>query len=242
VSCVHPFRDSRGWAFDGARYADALNGFDFLSEAYARTDPDFSDRVSVPVLWDKQEELIVNNESADIMRMLNDAFDAWAHSDVDLRPAPLCGEIDDLNAWIYTDINNAVYRAGFAATPSAYEDAFDRLFAGLARAEDLLSNRRYLTGDTITEADWRLWVTLLRFDRVYHTHFRCNGARIVDFPNLWDYTRGLHQQPGIAETISWPDILEHYYTTHDELNPKRIIAKGPIDLDFDAPSTRGPGA
>jgi putative glutathione S-transferase len=193
--------------------------------------------VSVPVLWDTQEQVIVNNESADIMRMLNSSFDRWA-TNADLYPEHLREEIDSVNSWIYRDINNGVYRAGFAGSQEAYEQAFDAVFDSLSRADRLLGTRRYLAGDVITEADWRLWVTLVRFDRVYHTHFRCNGRRIVDHQNLWDFTRELYQRPGVAETVAWGEILEHYYTTHDTLNPRRLVPKGPIDLDFMTPVVR----
>lgn len=238
VSYVHPFRDARGWAFDDASYRDHVNGCAFLAELYEVSRPGFAGRISVPVLWDRHEGRIVNNESADVVRMFNSAFDAWGDRTVDLYPASHREEIDALNAWIYTDINDGVYRAGFARTQASYDEAFHRLFRGLDRLERMLASRRFLTGDALTEADWRLWVTLLRFDRVYHTHFRCNGARITDYAELWDYTRALHQRPGIVDTFSWPDILTHYYTTHDELNPKRLVPGGPLSLDFSVPSSR----
>jgi putative glutathione S-transferase len=237
LSFVHPFRDARGWAFSGDGFQDRVNDFAFLAEAYERTSPGYSGRASVPVLWDTDEQVIVNNDSADIVRMLNGCFDRWAN-DLDLYPERLREEIDTINSWVYRDINNAVYRAGFATTQDAYEQAFDAVFGALARAERLLTTRRYLAGDTITEADWRLWVTLVRFDRVYHTHFRCNGRRITDHQNLWDFTRELYQRPGVAETVAWDEILAHYYTTHDMLNPGRLIPKGPLDLDFSAPVSR----
>jgi putative glutathione S-transferase len=237
ISYVHPFRDSRGWAFPGRDYVDRAEGSAFLADAYERTRPGYADRISVPVLWDTHERVIVNNESADIVRMLNGAFARWA-SPIDLYPEPLRPAIDAINEWVYRDINNGVYRAGFAATQDAYDRAFDSLFASLDRAEALLATRRYLTGSSLTEADWRLWVTLVRFDRVYHTHFRCNGRRIADYPNLWGFTRELYQRPGVAETVAWDEILEHYYTTHDMLNPKRLIPRGPIAIDFSAPHDR----
>jgi putative glutathione S-transferase len=235
ISYLHPFRDERGWRFAGGEFVDHLNEFEFLAEAYEVTDPEFEGRVSVPVLWDKDTEAIVSNESADIVRMLND----WGDPAVDLYPEPLRPEIDELNEWIYGDFQNAVYRAGFAGSQAAYDRAFASVFASLQRLETLLGERRYLTGDRITLADWRLFPTLVRFDVVYHTHFRCNGRRIVDHPNLWGYTRELYQQPGIADTVAMDQIREHYYTTHDELNPKRIIPRGPLDLDFTAPHGRG---
>jgi putative glutathione S-transferase len=238
VSHVHPFRDDRGWAFPGGDHVDQLEGFSLLSEAYERTDPSFEGRVSVPVLWDHVSGRIVNNESADIIRMLNSEFDAFAeHPELDLYPEALRAEIDRINERVYADVNNGVYRAGFARTQEAYEDAFDRLFTALSWLERLLGERRYLTGDAITEADWRLFTTLVRFDAVYYVHFRCNGRLIADHPNLWAYARELYQVPGVADTVSFEEIKEHYYTTHDELNPKRIIPKGPF-LDWSEPHGR----
>jgi putative glutathione S-transferase len=227
ISYAHPYRDERGWRLiEDERFA-------FLAEAYRDTDPDYDDRISVPVLWDKETEEIVSNESADIVCML----DAWGEAG--LYPEELREEIDELNEWIYGDLQNGVYRAGFARSQEAYDEAFDGVFAALERLEALLGERRYLAGDRITLADWRLFPTLVRFDVVYHTHFRCNGRRIVDHPNLWGYTRELYQRPGVAETVAMDEIREHYYTTHDSLNPKHIIPRGPLDLDFSAPHGRG---
>jgi putative glutathione S-transferase len=226
VSYLDPYRDERGWHFSGGRYNDEVNGFTYLSEAYEQTAPGYDGRVSVPVLWDKERGEIVSNESADIVRILND----WAGGD--LYPEAERAEIDALNDWIYDDFQNGVYRAGFARSQRAYDEAYRGVFAALPRLEAILAERRYLTGDTITEADWRLLPTLLRFDAVYHTHFRCNGARIVDFPSLLRYTKDLFEQPGVAATFALDEIKRHYYTTHDELNPKRIIPQGPIDLGF----------
>jgi glutathionyl-hydroquinone reductase len=239
VSYLHPYRDARGWAFAGGDFVDDVNGFAYLAEAYAATAPGYEGRVSVPVLWDRAEGRIVSNESADIVRMLNRAFDAWGDRTVDLYPQPLRAEIDDLDERIYSDLNNAVYRAGFARSQGAYDRAYRAIFDLLPELDARLADRRYLTGDEITEADWRLFVTLVRFDAVYHTHFRCNGARIVDFEQLWGYTRDRFQQPGIADTVAMDQIKRHYYTTHDELNPKRIIPGGPEHLDFLAPHGRG---
>lgn len=240
VSYLDPFRDERGWAFSGGRYVDEVNGFAFLSEAYERTEPGYDGRVSVPVLWDKQTGQAVCNESAEIVRMFGSAFDAVAgEPELDLYPEALRPEIDALNERIYTTVNNGVYCAGFARSQAAYEHAFEGLFATLAELERLLGERRYLAGDQITEADWRLFPTLVRFDPVYYVHFRCNGRRLVDHPNLWAYARELHQRPGIAQTVAMDEIKRHYYTTHDELNPKRIIPTGPLDLDWDAPHGRG---
>jgi putative glutathione S-transferase len=222
ISYAHPYRDERGWRL----ISDEVGGFEFLAEAYRDTDPDYDDRISVPVLWDKEAEEIVSNESSDIVRML----DEWG--DGSLYPADLREEIEELNEWIYGDLQNGVYRAGFSRSQEAYDEAFDGVFAALERLEALLGERRYLTGDRLTLADWRLFPTLVRFDVVYHTHFRCNGRRIIDHPNLWRYTRELYQQPGVADTVAMDEIREHYYTTHDSLNPKRIIPRGPLDLDF----------
>jgi putative glutathione S-transferase len=226
VSYLHPYRDARGWAFPGGRFSDQVNGFAFLREAYEATVDGYDGRVSVPVLWDKEAGRIVNNESADIVRILNE----WA--DGDLYPEDKRREIDSLNEWIYAELQNGVYRAGFARSQEAYDEAYRGVFAALPRLEAILADRRYLTGDAITEADWRLLPTLLRFDAVYYTHFRCNGARLIDFPHLLRYTKDLYEQPGIAATFSLEEVKRHYYTTHDELNPKRIIPAGPQDLGF----------
>jgi putative glutathione S-transferase len=239
VSYLHPYRDERGWAFDGDEFTDSLHGWEFLSSAYLASDASYSARVSVPVLWDRETGRIVSNESADIVRMFGSAWDEWGDASVDLYPAALRSEIDSLNERIYRDVNNAVYMAGFAESQEAYERAYRRVFDTLPWLEERLSSSRYLVGDTLTEVDWRLWVTLVRFDSVYHTHFRCNGARIVDYPNLWAYTRELYQRPGVAETVAMDQIKRHYYTTHDMLNPKRIIPAGPEHLDFTEPHGRG---
>lgn len=240
VSGVHPFRDARGWAFDEAQFVDSVNQFGFLSEAYRATDSRYDGRYSVPVLWDRAEKQIVNNESADIIEMLNDEFDEWArHPDVDLYPSDQRVEIDRLSDFIYERINDGVYRTGFAASQRAYDAAFDRLFTALDELDALLAGRRYLAGDRPTLADWRLFPTLLRFDVVYYVHFRCNGRRIADFANLWPYVRELYQWPGVAATVDFAQIKTHYYTTHDSLNPKRIVPRGPLDLDLDEPHGRG---
>jgi glutathionyl-hydroquinone reductase len=194
--------------------------------------------VSVPVLWDRVTGRIVNNESAEIIRMLNSEFDAFAeHPQVDLYPQELRPEIDRINHRVYEEVNNGVYRAGFARSQEAYDEAFDTLFAALAWLEELLGERRYLAGDRITEADWRLFTTLARFDAIYYVHFRCNGRLIADHPNLWAYARELYAQPGVAETLDLAEAKEHYYTTHDELNPKHIIPRGPFQ-DWTAPHGR----
>ena len=240
VSWIHPYRDERGWAFPGGEFTDDLHGWDFLSEAYDATVDGYDGRVSVPVLWDKETGRIVSNESADIIRMLNSEFDEWGDASVDLYPEDLRAQIDELDDWIYANLNNGVYQAGFAESQEAYDAAYDRVARILPELEERLSSRRYLTGDRITEADWRLFVTLVRFDAVYHTHFRCNGVRVCELLNLWGYTRDLYQQPGVAETVDMDQIKRHYYTTHDMLNPKRIIpAGGPRHEDFMAPHGRG---
>ena len=226
ISYAHPFRDERGWAFACGRFTDEINGFEFLQQAYDASGPNFEGRVSVPVLWDKQEGRIVNNESADIVVI----FDEWA--DAGLYPEDQRAEIDELNGWIYDEFQNGVYRAGFSRSQGAYDEAFRGVFSALDRMEAILADRIYLAGDEITLADWRLLPTLLRFDAVYHTHFRCNGRRLIEYPNLLRYTRELYSQPHVAETFALDEIKEHYYTTHDELNPKRIIPQGPLDLGF----------
>ena len=236
MTVVDPIRDERGWRFTPEE-PDPVNGFQFLSEAYRVSDPAFDGRVTVPVLWDKQTGRIVNNESADIVRMLESAFDAWGDETVDLYPEPLREQIDALNERVYETVNNGVYRAGFATTQEAYEEGFDRLFESLDWLDERLDERRYLLGDAITEADWRLFVTLVRFDAVYVGHFKCNLRRIADYPNLSGYLRDLYQQPGIAETVSFDHIKRHYYVTHPQLNPTRVVPKGPL-LDLTAPHGR----
>jgi putative glutathione S-transferase len=239
VSYANPYRDERGWMFDGKGFVDELHGWELLADAYDASDPNYVGRITVPVLWDRETERIVNNDSGAIVRMLNREWDAWGDASVDLCPEHLRAEIDELNAWVYADFNNGVYRAGFARSQAAYEEAFNGVFDALQRLEAILTERRYLVGDAITEADWRAWVTLLRFDPVYHTHFRLNGRRVMDHPNLWGYARELYQLPGIADTTSIDEIKVHYYTTHDELNPKHIIPLGPLDWDLNAPHGRG---
>jgi putative glutathione S-transferase len=239
MSPVDPVRDRRGWAFTGGEYTDPLEGFAYLSEAYDRTGPGPHGRVTVPVLWDKQEGRIVNNESADVVRILNSGFDAVAaHPEVDLYPEALRGEIDAVNARVYDGLNNGVYRAGFATTQAAYEEGFRDVFATLDWLEERLASRRYLAGDVLTEADWRTFVTLVRFDPVYVGHFKCNRNRIVDLPNLWGYTRELYQHDGVAETVRLDEIKRHYYVTHPSINPTGVVPLGP-DVDFTTPHGRG---
>jgi glutathionyl-hydroquinone reductase len=226
MTVLDPIRDERGWRFTEDE-PDPVNGFRFLREAYLATDPGYADRVTVPVLWDTQEARIVNNESADIIRMLN----GWSASGPDLVPDGMRDAIDDFNRRIYRSVNNGVYAAGFATTQAAYEEAFDELFATLDGLDEILAERRYLLGEQITEADWRLFVTLVRFDAVYVGHFKCNLRRIDDYEHLSGYLRDLYQQPGIAETVDFGHIKRHYYGTHPSLNPTRIVPKGPaLDL------------
>ncbi len=239
MSVVDPVRDQRGWAFrEGSGHGpDPVNGFAFLAEAYLASDRSFSGRVTVPVLWDRQTGRIVNNESAEVLRILNSAFDRWGDSSVDLYPAELRGEIDAVNDGIYRDVNNGVYRAGLATTQAAYDEAFDALFAALDGLDQRLQGQRYLVGERLTEADWRLFTTLIRFDSVYVGHFKCNLRRIVDYPALGPYLRDLYQVPGVAQTVSFDHITRHYYVTHDSINPTGIVPKGPA-LDLSAPHGR----
>jgi putative glutathione S-transferase len=239
VSVVHHFMGDEGWTFrkeDGAT-GDTLYGSDFLHQIYTRADPSYTGRVTVPMLWDKKSETIVNNESSEIIRMLNSAFDEWGDPSLDLYPGGLRGEIDEINALVYPAINNGVYRAGFATTQQAYEEAFGELFSTLDALEDRLSRQRYLTGGAITEADWRLFTTLVRFDPVYVGHFKCNLRRIADYPNLSNYLRDLFQVPGIAETVDMLHIKSHYYGSHKTINPTGIVPVGP-ELDYLAPHNR----
>ncbi|MDC4206867.1 MAG: glutathione S-transferase family protein [Candidatus Manganitrophus sp.] len=239
MTVVDPIRDEKGWAFrNGPGYSeDPINGFRYLSEAYKKTDPTFNDRVTVPVLWDKKTGRIVSNSDDDIMRMLNSEFNAFTDVKTDFYPAPLRAEIDEINDFIYPNINDGVYRAGFATTQKSYEAAVRKLFDALDRIEARLSKQRYLVGQQITEADWRLFPTLIRFDAVYHGHFKCNIRRIVDYPHLWGYLRELYQYDGIAETVNFDHIKRHYYVTHDDINPTRIVPVGPA-LDLTSPHGR----
>jgi len=237
VSFVDPIRDDEhGWAFAGD--ADRLHGWEHLSSAYLATDPGFEDRVSVPVLWDTETGRIVNNESADIIVMLNGEFDAFAaNPELDLYPAPLRPQIDELNARVYETVNNGVYQAGFASSQEAYEEAVYPLFETLDMLEERLAGQRYLVSDRPTLADWRLWTTLLRFDPVYATHFKCNLRRIADYPNLSGFLRDLYATPEIAATVDMDQIKRHYYMTHPSINPTRIVPAGPV-TDLTAPHDR----
>ena len=239
VSVVHWFMGKEGWTFapgDGAT-PDHLHGAEVLHQVYTKADPSYSGRVTVPVLWDKIKGTIVSNESAEIIRMMNSAFDRLGATPGDYYPEPLRAEIDALNARIYDTVNNGVYKAGFATTQEAYEEALVPLFDTLDWLEDRLSRRRYLMGDTLTEADWRLFTTLVRFDPVYVGHFKCNLRRIADYPNLFGYVRDLYQHPGVAGTVDLPYIKKHYYGSHTSVNPTRVVPIGPA-IDYNAPHER----
>ncbi len=240
VSVVHHFMGENGWTFetDEAATGDTLYGSEFLHQIYTKADPDYTGRVTVPVLWDKKEQTIVSNESPEIIRMLNSAFDEWADKSVDFYPEGLRAEIDRINAFVYPSINNGVYRSGFATTQGAYEEAFNELFAALDKVESMLGERRYLAGDVLTEADWRLFTTLVRFDPVYVGHFKANLRRIADYPNLSNYLRELYQIPGVAETVNMDHIKRHYYGSHRMINPTGIVPVGP-ELNLGAPHNRG---
>jgi len=240
VSAVHPDMLDDGWTFaddfDGAT-GDRLFGHKFMRDIYTQADPKISGRVTVPVLWDKERGTIVSNESAEIIRMFNSAFDGLTGNTDDYYPQALRADIDAVNDRIYDTVNNGVYKSGFATTQAAYDDAVVPLFESLDWLEERLTGQRYLMGDTLTEADWRLFTTLVRFDKVYHLHFKCNRRRIVDYPALWAYTRDLFQHAGVAETVNFDHIVRHYHYSHDTINPNRIIPINP-DLDFNAPHGR----
>ncbi len=239
MTVVDPIRDDRGWAFtEGPGHTkDPINGFAFLSEAYFATDADYRGRVTVPVLWDKKTKRIVSNSDDDIMRMFETEFESLAKNQLDLYPEEHRGEIDDLNELIYQTVNNGVYRAGFASTQKAYEKAAYRVFETLDMLESRLAQRRYLIGAIPLETDWRLFVTLVRFDPVYFGHFKCNLREIAQYPSLFGYLRDLYQVPGIAETVNFDHIKRHYYMTHTDINPTRIVPIGPVQ-DLRAPHGR----
>ena len=248
MTVVDPIRDENGWAFrdpsgkipPGASFAstDPINGFQFLSEAYRATEPDYDERVTVPVLWDRQTNRIVNNCEDDICRMFNDAFNEFAQNKaVDLFPKNLEAEHAKLAHFVHDNINNGVYKSGFATRQRPYEIACCRVFQALDELEQRLSKSRYLFGNRIVEADWRLFCTLVRFDAVYHGHFKCNLRRIIDYPNLQAYLMDLYQQPGIADTVNFDHIKRHYYITHGQINPTRIVPIGPL-LDLMKPHQR----
>ena len=239
LSIVDPLMGEDGWVFSEGPgcIPDTINGFAYLHQVYTAAKPDYTGRVTVPVLFDKRKKTIVNNESAEIIRMFNSEFDDFGDASLDFYPEPLRAEIDDVNARVYDRVNNGVYKAGFATKQSAYEKAFDELFATLDELEKRLARRRYLVGERITEADWRLFTTLVRFDPVYVGHFKCNLRRLADYENLWSYTRDLYQVPGVAETVNFDHIKRHYYMSHESINPTRIVPKGPA-IDFGAPHDR----
>ncbi|WNW14192.1 glutathione S-transferase family protein [Pseudomonas sp. DTU_2021_1001937_2_SI_NGA_ILE_001] len=229
VSVVSWLMLENGWTFDTATGSsgDALDNLQFMHQRYTRDDPHYTGRVTVPVLWDKKTQRIVSNESAEIIRMFNSAFDGLTGNPLDLYPEPLRTQIDALNEQIYPNVNNGVYRAGFATSQGAYEEAFDQLFAKLDELEQLLGKQRYLSGEYLTEADIRLFTTLIRFDAVYHGHFKCNLRRISDYPNLSHWLRELYQWPGVAQTVDFQHIKHHYYGSHRTINPTGVVPKGP---------------
>lgn len=239
VSVVNPYMGSNGWTFEPAPgvVPDPVSNVQYLYEVYLRANPGYSGRVTVPVLWDLERNVIVNNESADIIRMLNSAFDDVGARPGDYAPAELLADIDAVNARVYDAVNNGVYKTGFATDQSVYEEEVVNLFTCLDELDALLGRQRYLVGDRITEADWRLFTTLIRFDPVYYGHFKCNLKRLVDYRNLWDYTRELYQVPGVAATINFDHIKQHYYRSHHSINPNGIVPKGPT-LDLSAPVQR----
>lgn len=239
LSVVNPLMREHGWTFDYAEgvIKDPLHQAKFLHQIYTSADPQYSGRVTVPVLWDKQQNTLVSNESAEIIRMFNNAFDGIGAKAGDYYPEALRKEIDAINDEVYDNINNGVYKAGFATTQQAYEEAVYPLFEALDKVEKRLSENRYLVGNDITEADWRLFTTLLRFDAVYHGHFKCNLKRIEDYPNLSEYVRELYQWPGVAETVNMQHIKDHYYRSHKTINPTGVVPAGPL-LNLDRPHTR----
>ena len=229
VSYVDPIRDEdgEGWAFSGGRYEDPVNGFRYLSEAYAAADPSYVGGVTVPVLWDKQKRTIVNNESADILRMLGTVFAPLAECPVELYPPHLADEINRLNATIYARVNDGVYSCGFATRQEPYERAVRTLFEMLGELDARLADRRFLFGADPVETDWRLFTTLVRFDAVYQIHFKCSIRKLVEYDQLWPYARDLYQWPGVAATVDFDEIRAHYYRTHPQINPSRIVAMLP---------------
>ena len=254
VDCfvVHPLLRPGGWRFakaegkpefddnDPCASIDTLNGCQRMAELYEKADPDYHGNITVPVLWDKKEETIVNNESSEIIRMLNSEFNHLASESgkaLDLYPAELASRIDEINAWVYPAINNGVYKCGFAKSQEAYSEAFQKLFTAMDRVEEILSKTRFLTGDKLTEADIRLFTTLVRFDAVYFVHFKTNGARVTDYPNMWGYVRDIYQTHGVRETVNMQQIKDHYYRSHTQINPTGIVPDGPF-IDFETPHGR----
>jgi glutathionyl-hydroquinone reductase len=237
LSFVDPFRDERGWAFSGGEYVDPVNGFAFLSEAYVASDPDYEARVSVPVLWDREAGVIVNNESADILRMLGTVFRPLAAHPIDLYPVRLRDEIDELNERIYDRVNNAVYKAGFSRRQEVYEAEVRGLFAMLDELDARVARSRFLFGSSPVETDWRLFTTLVRFDAVYQIHFKCSLRKLIEYEHLWPYARDLYQWPGVADTVSFDEIRRHYYGTHPMINPSGLVALAPA-ASFEEPAGR----
>ncbi len=241
ISAVHWLMGSEGWTFKPGPgvIPDSVNGAERLYEVYLAADPHYTGRVTVPTLWDKQRGTIVSNESAEIIRMFNSAFDeVGANAELDFYPEGLREEIDEINSVVYSNVNNGVYKSGFATTQDAYEEAVTALFDTLEDLDRRLATQRYLTGSGVTEADWRLFTTLVRFDPVYFGHFKCNKRRIVDFPNLWGYTCDLYQHAGVSETVDLDFIKKHYYGSHETINPARIVPVGP-EIDYSVPHDRG---
>jgi glutathionyl-hydroquinone reductase len=237
LSFVDPIRDKRGWAFTGGEYVDDVNGFEYLRQAYTATDPGYDARVTVPVLWDKEAGVIVSNESADILRMLSTAFAPLAHHPAALYPERLRDGIDALNERIYDNVNNAVYKAGFARRQEVYEREVGGLFAMLDELDDRLRERRFLFGPEPVETDWRLFTTLVRFDAVYHIHFKCSVRKLIEYNHLWPYARDLYQWPGVSETVDFDEIRRHYYLTHPMINPSGLVAVRPAE-GFEEPHGR----
>ena len=240
VSVVNPIMGEQGWTFEPADgvVPDPVMDAQFLYQLYAKADPQFTGRITVPVLWDKLRGTIINNESAEIIRIFNTAFDSLGARELDMAPADLLAQIDQINAHVYDTVNNGVYKAGFARSQAAYDTAVHALFDSLDGLEARLAQQRYLTGTRLTEADWRLFTTLIRFDPVYVGHFKCNLRRLMDYPNLWNYMLELYQMPGVAETVSLDHIKTHYYSSHRHLNPSGIVPAGPV-LDLNGPHGRG---
>lgn len=234
VSIVHPHMLAHGWQFDSP---EPLYGFEYMHQLYTKADARYSGRVTVPVLWDKQKQMIVSNESSEIIRMFNSEFNALTGNTDDYYPEALRSDIDVTNDFVYHAVNNGVYKCGFATTQTAYDEAFDALFDALDMLEMQLKKQRYLVGDSLTEADWRLFTTLIRFDAVYVGHFKCNRQRIADYPQLSNYLRELYQYPDISDTVDMQHIKQHYYYSHESINPTRIVPKGPL-LDFNQPHNR----
>jgi len=239
-SSVDWFMGDRGWTFksDESVVKDPLFNFEYAYEIYTQADKNYTGRVTVPILWDKQNSTVVSNESSEIIRMFNSAFDGVGAKAGDYYPETLRDEIDQVNDRIYNTVNNGVYKCGFATTQAAYEEALHPSFESLDWVEKRLSTQRYLMGNKLTEADWRLFTTLVRFDPVYVSHFKCNICRIVDYPNIWEYVRELYQMPEISETVDFSHIKQHYYKSHETINPTRIVPVGP-QVDFMAPHGRG---